>query len=78
MRATSIALTVASAILVVSSQSAGAVPVAAAAMKEVASAASTLQQAQFYGHRTRHHVVKCYRQFVVGPYVCRRFHRWWW
>jgi hypothetical protein len=77
------ALILASAILFISggifisSQSANAVPIAPAAMKEGASATSTVQQAQFYGHRSRHHVVKCYRELVVGSYVCRRFHRWW-
>jgi hypothetical protein len=58
-----------------SCRSAGAVAFDAAAVKEVASAASTVQQARFYGHSTRHYVVKCYRELVVGPYVCRRFYR---
>ena len=84
MRTMPAALILASAILFISSgifissQSANAaVPIAPAAMKESASATSTVQQAQFYGHRSRHHVVKCYRELVVGSYVCRRFHRWW-
>ena len=83
MRTMPAALTLAGAIvfissaILISSQSANAVPIAPAAMREAAVATSTVQQAQFYGHRSRHHVVKCYRELVVGSYVCRRFHRWW-
>jgi hypothetical protein len=62
------------AVGIASCQSAGAVAINAATMK--ASAASTVQQARFYGYRTRHYVVKCYREVVIGPYVCRRFYRW--
>jgi hypothetical protein len=76
MRMAITALSVAGAIGIASCQSAGAVVVDAAAMKEAASAASTVQQARFYGRGTRHHVVKCYREVVIGPYVCHRFHRW--
>ena len=64
------------AVGIASCQSAGAVAINAATMKEAASAASTVQQARFYGYRTRHYVVKCYREVVIGPYVCRRFYRW--
>lgn len=59
-------------------QNADAVPVGAAAMKRAATAASTVQEAQFYARPTRHGVIKCYREFVVGRPVCRHFHRWWW
>jgi hypothetical protein len=54
-------------------QSAGAVPAEATAMKQAATAASTLQQVQYEEHRTRHGVVKCYREFVIGPYRCHHF-----
>lgn len=57
--------------------SAGAVPADAAAVQQTATAASPLQQAQFYGHRARHGVVKCYRTLVVGPYRCHYFRRPW-
>ncbi len=57
----------AGAICVLGCQSAGAVAVDAAAVKEAASAASTVRQAQFYGRRTRYHVIKCYRELVIGP-----------
>ena len=36
-------------------------------------AASPLQQAQYAERRTRHGVVKCYREFVIGPYRCNHF-----
>ncbi|MFZ0986817.1 MAG: hypothetical protein WAN27_03675 [Xanthobacteraceae bacterium] len=47
-------------------------------MKRAANDVSTVQEAQFYARPTRHGVVKCYRQFVVGRPVCRHFYRWWW
>jgi hypothetical protein len=32
-------------------------------------------QAQFAEHQSRHgNVVKCYREFVIGPYRCHYFH----
>jgi hypothetical protein len=57
----------------VCSQSAGAVPVSATAVKEAAAATSPLQQAQYAERKTRHGIVKCYRDFVVGPYRCHYF-----
>jgi RNase P/RNase MRP subunit POP5 len=45
-------------------------------MKEAAATASAMQRAQYYERHTRHGVVKCYREFVVGRYVCRRY-GWW-
>ncbi len=53
--------------------SAGAVPMSAAAVKESVAATSPVQQAQFAERHTRHGVVKCYRDFVVGPYRCHHF-----
>jgi hypothetical protein len=58
--------------------SADAVPADAAAMKRAATATSIVQDAQFYGRPTRHGIIKCYREFVVGRPVCRHFYRWWW
>jgi hypothetical protein len=50
---------------------AGAVPIGATAMKEAAAATSPLEPAQYAEYRTRRgHLVKCYREFVVGPYRC--------
>jgi hypothetical protein len=71
-----VALSVAAGIGLICCQSAGAVPAAAAALKEAAAAASPVRQAQFAARRTRYGVVKCYRDFVIGPYRCHRY-RWW-
>ena len=76
MRMAVTALCFAGTIGIIDCQSAGAVAIDAPAMKEAASAASTVHQARFYGYGTRHYVVKCYREVVIGPYVCRRFYRW--
>jgi hypothetical protein len=53
---------------------AGAVPIGGTAMKDSAAATSPLQPAQYAEYRTRRgHLVKCYREFVVGPYRCHWF-----
>jgi hypothetical protein len=53
--------------------SAGAVPVSAPAVQEAAAATSPVQQAQFNEYRTRHGVLKCYRDLVIGPYRCHHY-----
>lgn len=73
MRKTLSAVILAAGISALCSQDAGAVPANATAMREAASAASAMQQAQYAERRTRHGVVKCYRDFVVGPYRCHYF-----
>ena len=50
-------------------QNAGAVAVSETAIKQAADASSLVTQTRFYGRGYR----KCYRQLVVGPYVCRRY-----
>jgi hypothetical protein len=53
-------------------QNAGAVATTGTAIKEAAAAGSLATQTRyhrFYWHGYR----KCYRQLVVGPYVCRRY-----
>ena len=77
MRVTLTGLALAGALSLVCYQSAAAVPVDAGAMKRAATAISTVQEAQFYARPTRHGIIKCYRQFIVGPPVCRHFYRWW-
>jgi hypothetical protein len=53
---------------------AGAVPIGAEGVKEAATASSSVQHVQYSEHRTRHgHVVKCYRDLVIGPYRCHWF-----
>jgi len=76
MRTKLAALTLAAAAGLICCGGAAAVPASAPAVKEAAAAASPLTPAQYYERHTRHGVVKCYRQFVVGRYVCRRY-RWW-
>ncbi len=76
MKKTLVALSFAAGIGLICYQSAGAVPASAPALKEAATAASPVQQAQFAERRTRHGVIKCYRDFVIGPYRCHRY-RWW-
>jgi hypothetical protein len=73
MQKTLAALSLAAGIGLVCCQSAGAVPASATGVKEAATTASTLQQAQYAERRTRHGVVKCYRDFVIGPYRCHFF-----
>jgi hypothetical protein len=73
MRKTLVALSFAAGLGLIYSQSASAVPADLMAVNEAATAASPLQQAQYAERRTRHGVVKCYRDFVVGPYRCHYF-----
>jgi hypothetical protein len=75
MRATLTGLALAGALSLICYQSANAEPADAATMKRAAM--ETMQNAQFYARPTRHGVIKCYRQFVVGRPVCRHFYRWW-
>jgi hypothetical protein len=73
MRKILLALSFAAGIGLICSQSALAVPADATAVKEAAAATSPLQQAQYAEHRTRHGVVKCFRDFVIGPYRCHYY-----
>jgi hypothetical protein len=77
MRTTLIALSFAGCICLICCHSVGAVPAAPVAVKEAAPAVSPVQQAQYYERHTRHRIIKCYRELVIGPYVCRSFHRLW-
>jgi hypothetical protein len=76
MRTKLAALSLAAAAGLICCGPAAAVPASAPAMKAAAAAASPLAQAQYYERHTRHGIVKCYRQFVVGRYVCRHYHSW--
>lgn len=51
---------------------ASAFPIAGSAV-ELAAARSGIREVQFYGRRTRHGVVKCYRTLVIGRYRCHRY-----
>jgi hypothetical protein len=52
---------------------ASAFPIAGSAVEQAAAARSSITEAQFYGRRTRHGVVKCYRTLVIGRYRCHRY-----
>jgi hypothetical protein len=70
MRKTLLFLSVAVVVGFACGVDAGAVPIGATAMKEAAGA-SPLQEVQYAEFRARRGgIVKCYREFVVGPYRC--------
>ena len=73
MRTTLAALSVAAGLGLIACQSAAALPVNAGAIQQSATAASSLEQAQFAVRQGRHHITKCYRDFVIGKYACHHF-----
>ncbi len=73
MRTTLVALGFAAGIGLICCQSAGAVPADVTAIKQAATAASAVQQAQYAEKITRHHIIKCYRDLVIGPYACHKY-----
>jgi hypothetical protein len=73
MRKTFLAAGLVAGVAVLWCQDAGAVPGNATAVGEAAAAASAAQQVQYIERRTRHGVVKCYRDLVIGPYRCHRY-----
>ena len=76
MRKTLAVLCFAAGIGLIWCQGAGAFPAGPTAIKEVAGAASTEQQVQYAERQGRHHVMKCYREFVIGHYACHSYHYW--
>jgi hypothetical protein len=52
---------------------ANAMPADGAGVAKAAAASSPLAVVQYSEHRTRHGVVKCYRDLVVGPYRCHHY-----
>ncbi len=67
------ALTFSTAIGLVCCQSAGAAPASGMAARESTRATSPLRLAQYTERRTRHGIVKCYRDLVIGPYHCHYY-----
>jgi hypothetical protein len=65
------ALSLAAGIGLMLCQNASALPANAGGIEQSASAASPIEHVQFHEWHTRHGLVKCYRQFVIGHYVCR-------
>jgi hypothetical protein len=76
MRTMLAALSLAAGLGVIACQSALALPVDAGAVQQAAMAATSLQQAQYAERRRRGTITKCYREFVVGNYVCRTYRGW--
>ena len=76
MRTTLVALSFAAGLGVIACQSAQAVPIDAGAIQQAATAATTLQPAQYAERRGRGTITKCYREFVVGNYTCRTYRTW--
>lgn len=77
MRARVIVWSLTAAVIAIGCESASAAPAAAVALKEAATAASGVQPAQYREYRARHHFVKCYRDFVFGPYRCHYYRHHW-
>lgn len=76
MRKTLAVLCCTAGITLVWCQGAGAFPADATAIKEIARAASTEQRVQYAERHGRHHITKCYREFVVGGYACHSYRNW--
>jgi hypothetical protein len=76
MRKTLAALGLAAGLGLICCEGALAVPAEGTAIKAIATAAAPLQQAQYSERHTRHWVIKCYRDLVIGPYRCHRYRRW--
>jgi hypothetical protein len=55
-------------------QDAGAVPANGAVVSTATTGATAIEQVQYIEHRTRHGVVKCYRDLVIGPYRCHHYY----
>jgi hypothetical protein len=71
MRNTLFFLSLAAGLAIACASSAGAVPISAAAVKEVAATTSPLQSAQYAETWSRRGGrIKCFREFVIGPYRC--------
>ena len=73
MRTTISALSLAAALGLICCQSATAVPMNAAAIKQSAATTSSVEPTQYAERHTRHGIVKCYRSFVIGRYACHRY-----
>jgi hypothetical protein len=77
MRNTFLFLSLAAGLAITWASSAGAAPINAAAVKEVAASTSPLEPARWrrwrrYGYGGWGYT-KCYREFAIGPYSCHWF-----
>ena len=76
MRTMLTALSLAAGLRFIACQSAAALPVAAEAIQQAATAGSNVEQAQYAERRGRGTINKCYREFVVGNYACHTYRTW--
>lgn len=76
MRRTITASGIAMAIALFLCHSADAFPAAGSMTEAAAAAASTVQQVQYAERHGRHHVTKCYRELITGPYECHHYRYW--
>jgi hypothetical protein len=76
MRTMLSALAFAAGLGVIACQSAAALPIAAGAIGQAATATTTVQQAQYAERRHKGTITKCYRDFVVGNYACHSYRAW--
>ena len=74
MRSTLVALSVAAGLGLICCQSAAAFPMDGSGIQQAATAASGVEHTQYAEHRSWRHITKCYREFVIGDYVCHRYH----
>jgi hypothetical protein len=71
MRNTLFFFSLAAGLAIAGASGARAVPINAAAVKEVPATTSPLQPAQYAETWSRHGGrIKCFREFVIGPYRC--------
>jgi hypothetical protein len=75
MRKIALAVTLTAGFTALCWQDAGAVvPANLAAVRTAGTAADTIETVQYAERRTRHGVVKCYRDLVIGPYRCHHYY----
>jgi len=73
MRTAFAALSFAVGLGLICCQGAAALPAAPAPIGQSATAASPIQHTQYAERRTRRGIVKCYRDFIFGPYRCHYY-----
>ncbi len=74
MRTLSVALSIAAVgIGFIGCQTASALPLDAAAIRQSAAAVSDVEKSQYSERHTKHGFVKCYREFVFGKYSCHTY-----
>jgi hypothetical protein len=73
MRTTLAAIIFAAGFGLLCCQNASAVPANPEPIQQAATAVSGVEHTQYAEHRTRHGIVKCYRDFVIGRYACHKY-----